>query len=1373
MKKTLKKSLFLLLTLCMVLGLSAGLSVTAYAAVPAAGGVIDELTSTELDRVLGAGNYTLSGTIIELQEDLTTADSITLAVTCTLNLNEMTIDRNLTAAPTDGKGGSVLIIGQADATSVTVTIPYSNGCELINGYAENGGGIAVVNGTLNARAVTISGCDASGNGGGVYVADGSTLNMGDITVTGNTALGSGGGVYVADGAAITTEDTTVRDNVSTSDGGGVYVAGSFDIRNTYNNTRIQNNKKGDVGNNVYLPSGKTISISGELSTSAKIYVTTAGVPDDTTPVSITGVCTKDFFDRFYSDNANYNVYSDKDTEGKYTLKLTTASDLPAFTLGLTPADGSAYQSGGKNLVNTGRPLSYDIMLTQTNNYARSTVVGMYVYCSISYDPNLTFVSTDLSSRTLINTGSTLDLRGYLDSASITKNTPKKIGTVTFATPDRAFISANGTNGEYKIGDISLSASGTGELGVTLSQYQAMFPMTAAQSSVYVCTESSIPLTAEWSNLTAVYNNANQKPTVSLMETVTDDVSVVVNGAYKNPDAYTVTATLTGTDAGKYTLTNPTATFTIEKAPVTFTITNDFQKHTGGTLKATVTAATGYSTNFTYIKITYEQNGVTVASPTEVGSYDIMAKINSSYCRHADSIDGSIRKIGVLTIYEDTPPATYALTFAGNENDGGATTALPAAQSGSKRILPACGFTKTDHLFTGWSYGGKVYQPGESFFQPEDNVTMTAQWEEQFAISGAVEQDDIGMQGVIVTLFLGSKQIAQTTAGLDGAYSFTDVSPGVYNLRAEYCGVIKTIYVTITTENADDQNITLPAGKTNSVVEIAAGAPTMVIGNLEQTVEGEHSVLDTDDQSALNAGGEVTVKLTATVTDPTKTTIINEMETDIETAIENVAQGEVDLLIDVDVTKTVKDAEGRQLSSAPVNETDVLLTALIQLPGNLQGRTGYTVYREHGAAPNTTIDILSSTPNADGEYIVVNPEKTHITVYMKKFSTLAVAGQDTLTVSFDASGGDCATTTMQTDDSGKLSGLPTPTKAGSRFDGWYLSDGTKVTEDTVFTTNEAATAKWLAPGGTTTAYPITVPGETAGGTAQADAVTAARGTTVTITVALEEGYALAALTAVDADGNEIPLTDEGNGRYSFTMPASAVTVTPVFARIVFDPNATGVADHLQAVDHILYIHGYTDGSVGPARSMTRGEAAQMFFNLLLSKDADSTATFTDVPDTMWCAEAVGALASLGVIEGYGNDKFGPQDPMTREQFCAMAVRFATKIKAGELAYSKSFPDVAKTGWAYDSVMTAAALGWVNGYTNGNFGPMDDITRAEVVTIVNHMLGRCADKAFVDATSGLKTFSDLSKTHWAYYDIMEATNAHDYKKSGSTETWLKLK
>ena len=218
--------------------------------------------------------------------------------------------------------------------------------------------------------------------------------------------------------------------------------------------------------------------------------------------------------------------------------------------------------------------------------------------------------------------------------------------------------------------------------------------------------------------------------------------------------------------------------------------------------------------------------------------------------------------------------------------------------------------------------------------------------------------------------------------------------------------------------------------------------------------------------------------------------------------------------------------------------------------------------------------------------------------------------------------------------------------------------------------------------------------------------------------------------------------------------------------VADPSVTGVSRWLNTTDHIAYLTGYPGGAFGPDNNMTRAEVAQMFYALLNNKNVTITKTFPDVPADAWYATAVNTLASLGMVSGDENGNYRPDDPITRAEFCVIALAFAYEPE-NAVCY---FGDVSRSDWFYTYVAQAASYGWIGGYTNGNFGPNDRITRAQVTTIVNNMLGRAADRDYViDHQADLVQFSDLTRAHWGYFQIMEATNAHDYTKSNGTENW----
>ena len=243
-------------------------------------------------------------------------------------------------------------------------------------------------------------------------------------------------------------------------------------------------------------------------------------------------------------------------------------------------------------------------------------------------------------------------------------------------------------------------------------------------------------------------------------------------------------------------------------------------------------------------------------------------------------------------------------------------------------------------------------------------------------------------------------------------------------------------------------------------------------------------------------------------------------------------------------------------------------------------------------------------------------------------------------------------------------------------------------------------------------------------------------------------------------------------YTFDSVKANHTIQVKFVKynsIVADPEVTGVAGWLQTKEHNGYMGGYGNGLFGPNDNMTRAQVARMFYNLLLEKDVPVTVSFTDVPADAWYAEAVNTLASLGVIKGIGNGQFAPNRTITRAEFTVIAMRFAN-VSAD---VTNPFTDIATNDWYYTAVTSAVSYGWITGYSDGSFRPQATITRAEVVTIVNRMLNRTADRNFVDSNVTAQ-FDDVPNTYWAYYNIMEATIAHDHSiDNDGVESWGKQK
>ena len=195
-------------------------------------------------------------------------------------------------------------------------------------------------------------------------------------------------------------------------------------------------------------------------------------------------------------------------------------------------------------------------------------------------------------------------------------------------------------------------------------------------------------------------------------------------------------------------------------------------------------------------------------------------------------------------------------------------------------------------------------------------------------------------------------------------------------------------------------------------------------------------------------------------------------------------------------------------------------------------------------------------------------------------------------------------------------------------------------------------------------------------------------------------------------------------------------------------------------HTSYISGYPDGSVKPNGKITREETASIMSRISVrdyEKPFEVTGeVFPDVEVGRWSAADVEYMADGGVFSGYPDGEFKPSRNLTRAEFASMISRFAHLEKAAE---GNPFPDIDKTHWAYDAVMKLEASGLLSGYEDGTFRPENTITRAEVMTVINKLLGRNPSEDYVKSLD-YKPFSDIKDDDWYFVTVLEATVTHNY-------------
>lgn len=262
------------------------------------------------------------------------------------------------------------------------------------------------------------------------------------------------------------------------------------------------------------------------------------------------------------------------------------------------------------------------------------------------------------------------------------------------------------------------------------------------------------------------------------------------------------------------------------------------------------------------------------------------------------------------------------------------------------------------------------------------------------------------------------------------------------------------------------------------------------------------------------------------------------------------------------------------------------------------------------------------------------------------------------------------------------------------------------------------------GGVTT-YAVTVEDAENGKVTRSPA-RAGRGTTVTITTAPDDGYELDKLTVTDARGSELELTDKGNGKYTFRMPASMVTVEAVFTEILPEPLPfIDVDEDAWYADAVRYVYehdlmaGYGGDLFGPNDELSRAQFCQIIYNMEDPPAVTGSSAFTDVADGAWYANVVTWAAENGIVVGYGGGLFGPEDNITREQFAAILYRYAQAKGYGTTASFdlSAYGDVSDvSAWAISAMQWACGAGIIKGTSPNTLEPQGNATRAQAATML---------------------------------------------------------
>ena len=433
-----------------------------------------------------------------------------------------------------------------------------------------------------------------------------------------------------------------------------------------------------------------------------------------------------------------------------------------------------------------------------------------------------------------------------------------------------------------------------------------------------------------------------------------------------------------------------------------------------------------------------------------------------------------------------------------------------------------------------------------------------------------------------------------------------------------------------------------------------------------------------------------------------------------------------------------------LSNAEIVEGDSVVFEGQDGSGSLTVESGsFQNIKTQGASTGGTLTInggtIASVSNEAGADVAItggtvtgqvsNSGSGSISVTGGSFTTADVEafvdpGQ-TVILTLDPAGGSCQVKTLAVASGAAVGTLPVPVREGHRFTGWSTaaSGGTAVTEDTTFDAAATLYAQWEQEsssgdsdsGDTDGDYLITVD-RVSGGTLRVNPGRADKGDTVTITVTPKSGYELKKLTVTDSRGDAVETRSAGEGRYTFVMPGSRVSVSASFARAE-EPEKlpfTDVSNSAYYYDAVLWAaeEGITSGVTGstfaPGRGCTRAQLVTFLWRANGSPEPASRENpFTDVSSSAYYYDAVLWAVEKGITTGVTGSTFAPDALCTRGQAAVLLWR---ANGAPQVSQEHPFRDVAEDAYYEDAVSWAVHGGVTQGTTGST------CTRAQIVTFL---------------------------------------------------------
>lgn len=536
--------------------------------------------------------------------------------------------------------------------------------------------------------------------------------------------------------------------------------------------------------------------------------------------------------------------------------------------------------------------------------------------------------------------------------------------------------------------------------------------------------------------------------------------------------------------------------------------------------------------------------------------------------------------------------------------------------------------------------------------------------------------------------------------------------------------------------------------TNNVLSAAANEAVKNVSEQDQTAAKAalKTALPSASDNSIKIYAETYLKVTPTSVGKNSDNAITSITMDIQPMYRIVASTKTDGQ-NFDFDGNDKNALVLPNSEKPLNIQSMEISLELPTGFATAGRSVYVQHKGHEYIAAVTDKQISSQDTATTAKQIAtftNPDGFSEFTISKNPVAVATIGQNRYTTLQDAINAVKDNETIEIVGSSKtltatVSGNKTFTvNANSNTVTLTAASGYTLTKDDAgkYTVSPQSSGGPGSSGGsisTPTTYAVNVNAATNGAVA-ADKKTASKGTTVTVTASPSKGYVVDAVKVVDKDGKDVAVTEK-DGKYVFTMPASAVTVTGSFKAETPAPVAlpfTDVKSGNWFYDAVKYAYaqglmtGTSATTFAPNGTMNRAMIVTVLYRLEKSPAVTGASKFTDVPAGQWYSDAVAWAAANKIVNGYDETTFGPMNAVTREQMAAILFRYEQVKGLENVTLEENlnrFPDQNKiSAYAIPALQWAVGQKIINGNADGTLDPTGTATRAQVAQIFTNLLNQ---------------------------------------------------